>query len=314
MKRKREKVIIIVGLLVSILVHLTLLLFTPIKFAQASKDTMMNSLPSTIKAFLAEPPSRLNSDKEKMSIVDLMDDSKVNPAKPNNSKYLSDKDRTVEKETKAKNPTNIPTSAEVMHKGSSGKNEKEDGEKKSKDDTKNADASGVLYSQRIQEKSGQEGDEAIDLYPDLGKQLPSNRPYDPNYLEGLEEGEKTQLNTREFLYSSYFTRIKRQISSHWDPQKAFQEMTKKNSSPRHDMIAEVTITIDRAGNLRGLDIAKSSGEEAWDQESLHSIRSAAPFRNPPPEMFGKNDLYTFNFGFIGSLDSNFFYKRIERMY
>ncbi len=299
--KNREKITSIVALVVSVLLHLGLIFAIPMKFAEHNKKDELNN-PKNIETFLAFLPKEF--EKEKMPIVDLMDDPHVKSKKSKDAQYLSDKDRSVAKETKAKNPTSKPTENSLIQ--SKPKSEKKE---------TLLEDNGVYFSEEPPKNPGtKDGDDDIDLYPDVYRQGVDNRPYDPNYLEGLEEGERTQLNTREFLYSGYFTRIKRQISSHWDPQKAFQDIVKKSKSPRSDLKTELTITIDRKGSLRGLDIAKSSGQAEWDEESLRATRSAQPFRNPPLAMFGKNEFYTFNFGFIGSFDVNFFYKRIERMY
>lgn len=80
------------------------------------------------------------------------------------------------------------------------------------------------------------------------------------------------LNTRDPVYVSYFTRIKQLIDSQWEyPELAL----------RYGLQGRLTLqfTITGNGRLEQLRLTRSSGSQLLDEEALRAIKAAAPF--PP---------------------------------
>jgi protein TonB len=106
-----------------------------------------------------------------------------------------------------------------------------------------------------------------------------------DFLPGVETGSHTLLNTREFIYYSYFSRMKEQIHWRWSqylqtelPLTAFT-LNHGNRQKIFSTSLYVYLSID--GEIQDMRVVKSSGEDNIDSAALHAFLSAAPFPNPP---------------------------------
>lgn len=106
-----------------------------------------------------------------------------------------------------------------------------------------------------------------------------------DYLRNVELGMQTMLSTREFVYYSYYQRIKDKIRQHWEPtvrEKVRLEYRQgREIASTKDHITQVIITLNRSGELVHVDIVTKSGVQALDDAAVDAFRSAAPFPNPP---------------------------------
>jgi TonB family protein len=220
-------------------------------------------------------------------IVDLPNTDESTEA-PTETKYLSDKNRVVEKETKARMATSDPQAGS--------------GSTQTKTESTAAGNEGLSQTGQSQNPS---------LYPGQDSLSKLSLPYDPNRIDAPLSGE-TRLNTKTFLYSSFFTRIKRQIAMHWRPEPAFREIQRLNANnPPPLVITRVFIYLNTGGELVNVYVTKSSGYTAWDNEALRSVKAAAPFRNPPIGIFNEFGVIHFEFGFLGELNRSVFERSIE---
>lgn len=119
-----------------------------------------------------------------------------------------------------------------------------------------------------------------------------------DHIEGVDEGEGTFLNTREFKYASFFNRMKRGISQHWNPMREYRRRDPSgNIYGNRSRTTVLEVTLNQDGSLRKLDVARSSGIEFLDQEAVAALESAQPFPNPPQGLLDENDVIVFPFGF-----------------
>ena len=119
-----------------------------------------------------------------------------------------------------------------------------------------------------------------------------------DYLPEVETEDATRLNTWQFLHAPFFNRIANGVRRTWKPGFAIR---------RHDPHFQVygsqarntvlSITIDKQGSITGVDIYAASGAEFLDEEAVRAFKTAAPFPNPPKGLFGREETFTFNFGF-----------------
>jgi len=121
----------------------------------------------------------------------------------------------------------------------------------------------------------------------------------PNdHLPNVEVGEGTFLSTREWKYASFFNRLKQKVGQHWHPNAVLQ--TRDASGQIYgsqDRYTLLSVKLNRSGQIVELQVAKSSGLRFLDDEAVAAFVRAAPFVNPPPNMFnGKEDIQ-FSFGF-----------------
>ena len=139
-----------------------------------------------------------------------------------------------------------------------------------------------------------------------GLQLrPSASSYDrlaggpaPDKLDGVEEGEGTYLNTREWKYASYFNRIKQAVATQWHPDSTLQlrDPTGQRFAYK-DRITVLAITLDSAGSLKNVQVQRSSGVDFLDLTAVDAFRKAQPFANPPRGIANDRGEIGFMFGF-----------------
>jgi len=121
----------------------------------------------------------------------------------------------------------------------------------------------------------------------------------PDHVEGVEEGEATFLNTREWKYASFFNRVKDSVAAQWDPVTVL-----RRRDPRGELYAwkdrytVVQITLEPDGRMVDAWVEKPSGVEFLDREALAAFERAQPFPNPPPGMANEKGQITFSFGFF----------------
>lgn len=101
-----------------------------------------------------------------------------------------------------------------------------------------------------------------------------------NYLPEVSFGDETLLNTREFAYSSFYVRIKRQIEMNWSPRHLISEGTAR----RDQWTTVVQFVLTKHGEIANLRMIQPSGSPALDEEALRAIKAAAPFLNPPTDL------------------------------
>jgi TonB family protein len=106
--------------------------------------------------------------------------------------------------------------------------------------------------------------------------------------EGLEEGDETWLQSREFKYATYINRMRQGIGQHWYPRvrDAVRERDPDGSVFLYkERTVVLGLTIDTEGNVKDLSVLRSSSIDFFDRVAVASVRAAQPFPNPPPGMF-----------------------------
>ena len=133
-------------------------------------------------------------------------------------------------------------------------------------------------------------------------------------IEGMEEGESTVLNTREFKYATYFNRVYRGIGAQWDPERAYQLRDPDLSLfPLRDRRTVLYLKLDAEGAVKELRVVKGSGLGFLDQEAMRAVRAAAPFPNPPDAIVRQGEIdygpLVFVFSFDGANRPRFLPQR-----
>jgi TonB family protein len=106
-----------------------------------------------------------------------------------------------------------------------------------------------------------------------------------DYLKDVDKGMETLLSTREFVYYSFYARIRRQLNQHWGG-KVREKLTKifkegRTIASADDKITKVLITLDRRGELVRVQVLNDSGIRDLDDAAVEAFKEAAPFPNPP---------------------------------
>lgn len=106
-----------------------------------------------------------------------------------------------------------------------------------------------------------------------------------DYLPDKEAGMETLLSTREFVYYTYYNRIRNQLSQYWEPkikQKILALFKQgRRIASTQDRITKVQIVLDSKGLLLKVQVLGESGVQDLDQVAVEAFRAAAPFPNPP---------------------------------
>lgn len=106
-----------------------------------------------------------------------------------------------------------------------------------------------------------------------------------DYLKDVDQGLETLLNAREFKYYTYYNRIRKQLTHHWEPRvrTKLSQMFKQGRqlASATDRITKLVVVLDQKGNLVKVQMIKDSGVSDLDDAAVEAFQSAAPFPNPP---------------------------------
>lgn len=124
-----------------------------------------------------------------------------------------------------------------------------------------------------------------------------------DYLKDVDDGLQTMLNTREFVYYSYYSRIKDRLQQYWEPKikekvvRMLREGRSIASSPT-DRVTQVVIVLDEKGILKRVQIIGESGIRDLDEAAVEAFRAAAPFPNPPKGIVEKDGTVKIRWDFV----------------
>jgi TonB family protein len=140
---------------------------------------------------------------------------------------------------------------------------------------------------------------AIQIKPSFGALSPLQGAPAPEHLPDIREGEETALNSRKWLFASFFNRVKRFVSQHWDPATRYRKRDPYgNIYGIKDRLTVLSITLKQDGSLLSASVAKSSGLRFLDQEAIRAFQAAQPFHNPPKELADADGKIRFRFSFF----------------
>lgn len=105
------------------------------------------------------------------------------------------------------------------------------------------------------------------------------------YIKGMKEGETSALNTKEFVFYSYFERVRRQLDQTWTPM-VRSNIEKIYRSGRHlasqaDFTTSTVITISARGEIVRVQLIQGSGAFDLDEAAVNALNKAGPYPNPP---------------------------------
>ncbi len=107
----------------------------------------------------------------------------------------------------------------------------------------------------------------------------------------VPEGEETWLEAREFRFATFLNQMRRAIGEVWYPRvrtvarQRDPEGTSVFFRPRTVVLA---VTLDAAGRVKTLSVLESSTVDFLDEVAIAAVREAQPFPNPPHAMFERD--------------------------
>lgn len=108
------------------------------------------------------------------------------------------------------------------------------------------------------------------------------------YIPNVKEGNFTALNTDQFTFYTFFSRVNEAIRFRWVSRvRNFASnlpQIKQQELAQYGRTSYITIILDPKGSIIRSFVSRSSGSDGLDMAALMAFREAAPFLNPPSEM------------------------------
>jgi len=123
-----------------------------------------------------------------------------------------------------------------------------------------------------------------------------------DYLKDIKPDMQTMLNTREFVYYTYYQRIRAQLRQYWEP--SIREKVKRifaqgrSIASTSDHITKVIIVLNQEGNLIKVQVVENSGVYDLDEAAVEAFKAAEPFPNPPKGMIEDDGTIKIRWDFI----------------
>jgi TonB family protein len=273
------------SIIVSLCLHIALFIFLMMKTEGQKKMTKETA---QIEWVDLEPLNEKKDDLKAVQIVE-QDDESLNKLKPKKDYKLSKNDQDVIKETKAQ----------------------KSGEFKNRKSQREGDNKPVATTQERKQNVLENLKPAlIDSAYNVSKVIPLPKPalqgseisQSDEYLKDVVAGAETHLKTREFVYYSYYTRIKGKLRQHWEP-RIKEKIVKilrqgRKIASVNDKITRLVITLDQSGELVRIQVRDASGYNDLDDAAIEAFRAAAPFPNPPNGIVNASGVVEINWDFI----------------
>lgn len=105
------------------------------------------------------------------------------------------------------------------------------------------------------------------------------------YVKGFKEGERTLLNTKEYVFYGYFQRIRKSLDRAWD-RTLKSELEKyfkrgRQLASETDYVTQLMVFLDQNGQIKKIRILGQSGTQDLDDAAIKAFNKAGPFPNPP---------------------------------
>ena len=255
------------SLLVSILFHLLIVLLA-ILYDLYLRDRLVDEVKRalevrsiTLEELRKELPKSMVVDSAEPTLsqsAPLSDEAK----KEAKTKFLSTKTQRVKEETRARNFGAL------------------------KDTSKPNKSKNILVDPKILGKEVTKGDQSI-------LEKGGFDFLDPT----MKISAQTLLNTDEYVFSSFFLRMREPIVQRWHPL-ANEVIENKNLDIKPGLYkTKVKVFVSRAGKVLDVALEQSSGIKQLDNAAIISIFQARQFNNPPIQLFEEDPRGGLNFTF-----------------
>lgn len=290
---KNQKERFIIGLSLSLLFHFVFVSSTALVAYLTSKpavthetivvDLMPSPAAPAESAPTEKPKKRLEISQRQ--IVE-QDQNLANNILPEDSRFLSAKNQVVEKQTVAKDHGEFQNKKSADEKQGDPNAQDNDAPSKgtnAKAELKNflptTDSYAMMKKQIAADTSATKGQWAAK------SNSSGETSKTTDYLKDVQQGLETQLNTKEYKYYGYYSRIRKQLSQYWEP-KVREKLSVmfrqgRTIATATDRITKLLIILNPAGTLVNVQMLSESGVQDLDEAAVEAFRSAAPFPNPP---------------------------------
>lgn len=286
-KKHRNKIIIFT--LISLGVHILVLFFAPVQFAEKKEDDTL---------YVELDPALISPTDPKLQKQIVNTENSDNKTLSKDAKYLSDKTQSVEQETKARQ-------VDTFQKGGASA-------------TKTAPALSLknLAPQKNITAQTPRTDSQENEIGDLQKEQNFSQPQQPpqaaggniagsannDYLKDIKEGDKTILSTKEFVYFGYYHRIRQRLERSWKNKlqntlEGYMVSGRQLASER-SYVTKLVVVLDRHGRITAVKLLGDSGARDLDRAAVDAFNQAGPFPDPPSGLIDENGQIKISWDFV----------------
>jgi protein TonB len=123
-----------------------------------------------------------------------------------------------------------------------------------------------------------------------------------DYIKDIDPGLETLLSTKEFVFYTYYSRIRKQLNQNWGPKvrEKMSNMYKQGRSiaSTEDRVTKLLVTLNRQGEVFKVQVIGDSGVRELDEAAVEAFKSSAPFPNPPEGMVDEDGYIKIRWDFI----------------
>lgn len=121
------------------------------------------------------------------------------------------------------------------------------------------------------------------------------------WIPGVKEGSFSALNTDQFTYYSFFSRVKQSIRFRWVTNvrqfAATANQTEIQRLAKTPSITEIEITLNATGDVLKIVTLRSSGSDELDQAAVKAFWQASPLNNPPAGLVEEDGFIRLKYAF-----------------
>ena len=211
--------------------------------------------------------------------------------------YLSDKNRTFDRQTVSKQIDSFKKAAlgnaEIDQHKKSAKTHKEKKQMKLSD-------VGIAHDYAQNFKPVQDEASLMKAGKENGELKEMGLSATNDYIDDMTLGDFTHLNTTEFKHYGFYHRIRQKLEQFWgrSVQEKAQALFKSGRTiASQDHITAMTVILNERGEIVDAVIKSSSGVRELDQAAIESFNQAGPFPNPPKDLL-KDGRAVIEWGFV----------------
>jgi len=244
-------------------------------------------------------------DKKNPKQVVQTDERNSNNKLNENTKLLSAKNNTVQKDTIAKNVGQFKNL--LAQKNTIAQITQPDVKKEIKKNTSEKKLESKLFNTGFDVYSSLNKNQAVQKMAQKEHTFQNGSTLQQastsqDHIDNVDPSLMTQLNTREYKYYGYNMRIRTQLDQ-WYETKLREQMKKLISQGRtiaseDNKRTQLLIILNDKGNLVGVQVLGASGVRELDDAAVEAFRRAAPFPNPPKGMVDNDGTIKVRWDFV----------------
>lgn len=295
-QKKRSRILIFMG--ISLFVHA--LLMVGLYHTQLASDFKPPENTVFIDLDPKDIPTEEQLAREQDKARQVVESEAANQEKPKDAKFLGERDQSVEQETKSAAVDSFRKGGKPGEAGQAG-NPRLSLKSLAPPNSKitpptQAEIDGFREAQR--EKKEQR--EANAGGPQ-GTSSPGSASND--YLKDVKEGDRTLLNTKEFVYFSYYRRIRERLEVAWNTKLRATLSSQVYGGERRlandrNYVTGLLVILDRNGKITAVKVRQRSGARDLDTAAIDAFNDAGPFPDPPAGLVDSNGQIQIPWDFI----------------